>query len=43
MGKAACKKKGFEDKEDAKYKCKKCDAKVNKKENICKPKKLKLR
>ena len=41
MGKKACKKKEFEDKENAKYRCKKCDAKVVKEEKVCKPQKLK--
>jgi len=40
MGKKACKKKNFEDKEGAEYKCKKCGAGVKKKEKVCKPKKL---
>lgn len=39
MSKKACKKKGFEDKENAKYECKKCGARVNKEEKICKSKK----
>jgi hypothetical protein len=41
MSKKACKKKDFEDKEDAKYECKKCGAKVNKEEKVCKSQKLK--
>ena len=41
MGKKACKKKGFEDKEDAKYECKKCGAKVRNDDKVCKPEKLK--
>jgi hypothetical protein len=41
MSKKACKKKSFEDKEAAKYECKKCGAKVNREEKVCKPEKLK--
>lgn len=41
MGKVACKKKDFKDKENPKYICKKCDAKVKKEDNVCKPKKIK--
>lgn len=41
MSKKACKKKDFEDKKDAKYECKKCGAKVNNDEKVCKPQKLK--
>jgi hypothetical protein len=41
MGKKACKKKGFEDKKDAKYECKKCGAKVKTEEKVCKAMKLK--
>jgi hypothetical protein len=41
MGKTACKKKGFQDKEDAKFECKGCGAKVKKEEKVCKPKKIK--
>jgi hypothetical protein len=37
----ACKKKDFRDKENAKYECKGCGAKVKKKDKVCKPKKLK--
>ncbi len=37
----ACKKKDFEDKEDPKYECKSCRAKVKKKNKVCKPRKLK--
>jgi hypothetical protein len=40
MGKKACKKKNFENKENAKFECKKCGAKVKKEEKICKPKKI---
>ena len=40
MSKKACKKKDFEDKMPANYECKKCGAKVNKEEKVCKPKKL---
>jgi len=40
MGKTACKKKDFEDKENPKYECKKCGAKVNKEDKVCKPKKI---
>lgn len=39
MSKKACKKKHFEDKQDAQYYCKKCKAKVNNKNKVCKPKK----
>ena len=41
MGKTACKKKDFTDHENPKYICKKCAAKVNKEEKVCKPQKLK--
>ena len=41
MGKAACKKKNFEDKKNSKFKCKKCGAEVKKKDKVCKPKKMK--
>jgi len=41
MGKEACKKKNFEDKENPKYVCKKCGAEVKKKEKVCKPKRVK--
>ncbi len=40
MSKKACKKKDFEDKENPKYKCKKCGAKVKKEDKVCKPKKI---
>lgn len=40
MSKKACKKKDFEDKESPKYSCKKCGAKVNKKDKVCKPDKI---
>lgn len=40
MSKKACKKKDFEDKVDAKYECKKCGAKVKKKDKACKPQKV---
>ena len=40
MSKKACKKKNFQDKEDAKFLCKKCGAKVKKKDKACKPQKL---
>jgi hypothetical protein len=40
MGKCACKKKNFADKENAKFECKKCGAKVKKEEKVCKPKKI---
>jgi uncharacterized membrane protein YvbJ len=36
MSKKACKKKGFVNKEEAKYECKKCGARVNKKKKACK-------
>ena len=42
MSKKACKKKDFEDKDHSKYACKKCGAKVKKKEKVCKPKKINL-
>jgi hypothetical protein len=41
MAKTACKKKEFKDKTNPKYECKRCWAKVNKKEKVCKPKKVK--
>jgi len=41
MGKKACKKKDFRDKEEAKYECKKCGARVTSEEKICKAQKLK--
>jgi len=41
MGKKACKKKNFEDKEKPVYECKKCGAKVKKEVKVCKPKKIK--
>jgi len=41
MGKTACKTKEFQDKEDPKYECKKCGAKVKKEEKVCKPKRIK--
>lgn len=40
MGKCACKKKDFVNKEEAKFICTKCDAKVKKKDKVCKPKKI---
>jgi len=40
MGKKACKKKDFVDKENSVYECKKCGAGVKKKEKVCKPKKI---
>ena len=40
MGKGACKKKNFEDKENPKYECRKCGAKVKKEDKVCKPKKI---
>lgn len=40
MSKKACKKKGFKDKADAKYSCKKCGALVKKDDKVCKPKKI---
>ena len=40
MGKTACNNKKFEDKEDSKYECIKCGAKVKKKEKVCKSVKL---
>jgi len=41
MVKKACEKKDFEDKDNPKFECKKCGAKVRKEEKICKPQKLK--
>ena len=41
MGKKACKKKGFENKEQPKYECKKCGAQVKKEDKVCKPQKMK--
>lgn len=41
MSKKACKKKDFEDKENAKYECKKCGAQVRNDDKVCKPEKLK--
>lgn len=41
MGKAACKKKTFENSDNPKYYCKKCNALVKKKDKVCKPKKIK--
>lgn len=41
MGKTVCKDKSLAMDKDAKFTCKKCDAKVLKKKNICKPKKIK--
>jgi hypothetical protein len=41
MSKSACKKKDFKEPENPSYYCKKCDAKVNKEKQVCKPKKLK--
>lgn len=43
MGKVVCKKKNFVDKENAKYICKKCGARVKKKEKVCKAKKIKAK
>jgi len=40
MSKKACKTKGFENKEDARYECKRCGAQVRKEEKVCKPKKV---
>jgi hypothetical protein len=40
MSKKACKKKDFEDKSLPKYECKKCGARVKKKDKVCKPIKL---
>lgn len=40
MGKTACKKKNFEDKENPKFRCKKCGALVRKEEKVCKPVKI---
>jgi rRNA maturation endonuclease Nob1 len=41
MTKTACKKKEFKDKANPKYECKRCGARVKKKEKVCKPKKMK--
>lgn len=41
MGKNACKKKEFENSGNPKFQCKKCGAKVNMEEKVCKPEKLK--
>ncbi len=41
MAKTACRKKEFNDKENPKYVCKRCGAKVKKEEKVCKPKKIK--
>ena len=40
MGKA-CKKDNFTNKENAKYECKKCGARVKKDDKVCKPQKIK--
>lgn len=40
MGKCACKKKDFVNKEEATFICTKCDAKVKKKDKVCNPKKI---
>ena len=40
MSKKACKKKNFEDKESPKYECEKCGAEVNKKDKVCKAKRI---
>ncbi len=40
MSKKACKKKDFEDKNDPRFECKKCGAKVKKEDRVCKPKKI---
>lgn len=40
MSKKACKKKDFEDKNDPRFECKKCGAKVKKEDKVCKPKKI---
>lgn len=40
MTKTACEKDDFKDKENPKYQCKRCGAKVNKKEKVCKPRKM---
>lgn len=40
MSKKACKKKDFSQKKAPKFECKKCGAKVNKKDKVCKPLKL---
>ena len=37
MSKKACKKKKFQNKDNPKYCCKKCGAKVRKPEKVCKP------
>jgi len=40
MTKTACKKDNFQDKENPKFECKRCGAKVNKNEKVCKPRKI---
>ena len=40
MSKKACKKKDFEDKNDPRFECKKCGAKVKKKTGFVSPKRL---
>lgn len=40
MSKKACKKSDFVDKENAKFECKKCGAKVLKEEKVCKAQKI---
>lgn len=41
MSKTACKDKKLIAKDEAKFVCKKCDAKVKKEKYVCKPKKIK--
>lgn len=43
MGKKACKKKDFKDKENPKFECEKCGAKVKKKEKVCESTKINSR
>jgi len=40
MSKKACKKKSFEDSDFPKFACKKCGARVNKKDKVCKPSRI---
>jgi hypothetical protein len=41
MPKTQCKNEDYEEKEDNKYVCKRCERKAKKEEKLCKPKKLK--
>jgi hypothetical protein len=40
MGKKACKEKEFENRDNPKYECAKCGARVKKEEKVCKPNKI---